>query len=232
METEQLLSSIPKPSKFSIFWLRVYFSHDPISIFGEPGLIYVNGYIHSLHPRNSPAKYWLGETNTHWLFQYHFYMQQVLGIDYESGLYSLIGKDIKNFLISMCSCLFGYPLISQRPYMSILSWLISITVFIMIIPKDIRCFVFIIYHAFSVLILLTFLLFIAFEIKTLQIIHNQYYPGTPGVKVDVPGLISFYHLSAYRYKWILIPLSLLLLLLGFANFSLIFLYDGGDCEPS
>lgn len=76
--------------------------------------------------------------------------------------------------------------------------------------KDPSCLNFRVYNAVSAATVLLYLLFVTLGVYQLQNHYNGYFPGTPGNKINVDHLLSFFKRTKSIYAWICLPAVLLM----------------------
>ncbi|KAJ3360852.1 hypothetical protein HDU91_004322 [Kappamyces sp. JEL0680] len=167
------IATFPKPNPRSFFFWRHYFSDNPASALEEDGVYYDrDGNL------NAPAyRKW-------YPYDCYFYCPSD---SHSSGCGDFIV--ILAIVIAVVAVIVAAAMVFSYPPIMILSWIVLVVGSLIELggTSDV-CKIVRIYNLTSAILVLCFFFYLVANIRRLQTCYRGFYPGTPGVSVDVRGL--------------------------------------------
>ena len=219
MQNDAAATEFTKPSRLSIFWWRNYFADDPSSIFKEKDVYYDRqGTLNYPTDRAPPFAYWGHNSGSwYWLAYWNCGGAGTSNNDCDCGRTDSCDGDgcllALGIIVAFFAIIMAAMIVFTWPPSMIISWtVLVIGSFVEVINgKNPSCLNFRIYNATSAAAVLLYLIHVTLAVYQLQNNYNGYYPGTPGIKINVDRLLSFFKRSKLIFAWICLPAILLMI---------------------
>ena len=197
-------TELKKPSRLSFFWWSNYFSNNPSTVFLDQDKdVYYDrqGVLH--YPNNRSTDYWLlPHTNCCYCGGCYIPPSYGSGQTNDCGGNDCDGLGIVVLvLLALVALILAAALVFSYPPIMIISWIILVIGSIVenIVDTSPYCTNVRIYNLTSAITCLVLLILVTTNVFRMQRYYRHYYPGTPGVKVDVDSLIRLFRSNAIAY---------------------------------